>query len=283
MGKIVLSGPQNATLDGVVQDPDGAEGFEAGGWFVEFGGKDLEVWNELALADALGAEAWLLGRTSYELLRQPLATAHRGARRPAEPHPKYVVSSTLSQPEWDNTTVLSGDVVQAVARLKHEVQGEIIVPASYRLARLLIEHDLVDELRLVVFPVVLGIGERLFDATTRSKPLRLVDHTPVGDRLGVPALRVRPADIGPARSTAGARAWAPARSRGVASGPPRRSRRPRASGTEARTRALVEDDEALYHESITRLRRTGMRDRAGPHPPAYGEWLRRNQPPARRP
>jgi len=183
MGTIVLSGPQNASLDGVVQDPDGAEGFELGGWFVEFGGKDLEPWNELALADALGAEAWLLGRASYEFFgtRWRPRTGELADR--LNSMPKYVVSSSLVEPGWENTTVLSGDAVEAVARLKQELDGEIVVPASYRLARTLIAHDLVDELRLVVFPVVLGSGERLFDATTGRKPMRLVEARTVGDGL----------------------------------------------------------------------------------------------------
>jgi len=183
MAKIVMSGPQNVSLDGVVQDPDGAEGFGLGGWFVEFGGKDLDAWNELALADALGADAWLLGRASYEFF---------GARwRPRDGEladrlnslPKYVVSSTLVNPEWDNSTVLGGDVVQEVSRLKQQLDGEIAVPASYQLARTLIEHDLVDELRVVVFPVVLGAGKRLFDEIGAKKPMRLLHARTIGDGL----------------------------------------------------------------------------------------------------
>jgi dihydrofolate reductase len=97
--------------------------------------------------------------------------------------PKYVVSSTLVEPEWDNSTVLNGDVVQEVSRLKQELDGEVVVPASYRLGRTLIEHDLVDELRLVVFPVVLGAGERLFDETSDKKPMHVVDTKTIGNGL----------------------------------------------------------------------------------------------------
>src|SRR4051812_44124252 len=147
MGTIVLSGPQNFTLDGVVQDPDGAEGFVLGGWFAEYGGKDLEPWGELALADALGAEAWLLGRSSYEFFGSRWRPRTGALADRLNSMPKYVVSSTLAEPEWDNTTVLEGDVVETVARLKAQLGGEIVVPASYRLARTLIAHDLVDELR----------------------------------------------------------------------------------------------------------------------------------------
>jgi dihydrofolate reductase len=97
--------------------------------------------------------------------------------------PKYVVSSTLAAPDWNNSTVLTGEPVTEVAKLKQALDGEIILPASYQLARVLIEHDLVDELRLVVFPVVLGDGERLFGETSEKKPMRLVDTTKIGDGL----------------------------------------------------------------------------------------------------
>lgn len=183
MGKIVLSGPQNVSLDGVVQDPDGAEGFRLGGWFVEFGGEDLEAWNQVALADARGADAWLLGRASYEFFGARWRPRHGELADRLNAMPKYVVSSTLVEPEWENSTVLDGDVVQAVSKLKQERAGEIVVPASYQLGRTLIEHDLVDELRVVIFPVVLGAGERLFDATSAKTPMRLVDTRTIGDGL----------------------------------------------------------------------------------------------------
>jgi len=183
MAKIVISGPQNVSLDGVVQDPDGKEGFRLGGWFVQFGGEDLQEWNRVALDEALHAEAWLLGRRSYEFFGarwQPrtgeLANRLNGL-------PKYVVSSTLEDPSWNNSTVLKGDVVTEVTRLKEELDGEIHLPASYQLARTLIEHDLVDELRLVVFPVVLGAGERLFGETSQLKPLRLLESRTIGTGL----------------------------------------------------------------------------------------------------
>jgi dihydrofolate reductase len=183
MGKIVMSGPQNVSLDGVVQDPDGKEGFELGGWFVEFGGKDLEAWNQVALEEALRAEAWLLGRRSYEFfgLRWQPRTGELADR--LNSIPKYVVSSTLEAPDWNNSTVLNGDVVTEVSKLKQELDGEIVVPASYQLGRTLIEHDLVDEVRLVVFPVVLGAGERFFGESSDKKSLRLVDSKTIGAGL----------------------------------------------------------------------------------------------------
>jgi dihydrofolate reductase len=183
MGTIVMSGPQNVTLDGVVQDPDGAEGFRLGGWFGEFGGEDLEAWSQVALDEALHAEAWLLGRRSYEFFGERWRPRTGALADRLNSMPKYVVSSTLEDPEWNNTTVLTGDVVTEVSKLKQELDGEIVIPASHQLGRTLIERDLVDELRLVVFPVVLGAGERFFGETTDKKPMRLVESKPVGEGL----------------------------------------------------------------------------------------------------
>ncbi|MDA0166813.1 dihydrofolate reductase family protein [Solirubrobacter ginsenosidimutans] len=183
MGKIVMSGPQNVSLDGVVQDPDGAEGFALGGWFAQFGGTDLEAWNEVALADARGAEAWLLGRRSYEFFGERWRPRSGELADRLNTMPKYVVSSSLEAPDWNNSTVLKGDVVDEVTELKAKLDGEIVVPASYQLARTLLEHDLIDELRLVVFPVVLGAGERLFGETSNKKPMRLAGTRAIGDGL----------------------------------------------------------------------------------------------------
>jgi dihydrofolate reductase len=181
MGKIVIS--TNVSFDGVVQDPDGLEGWGLGGWFGQFGGKDLEEWAKVEFEEALGTEALLLGRRSDEWfatrwLGQSGAWADR-----LNGLPKYVVSSTLQEPRWSNSTILSGDVVSEVSKLKQELAGDIVVYASYQLGRTLIEHDLVDELRLFVYPVVLGAGERLFGQTSDKKPLRLVDTKTVGDGL----------------------------------------------------------------------------------------------------
>ena len=183
MGKIVMSGPQNVSLDGVIQDPDGKEGFRLGGWFTRSGGTDLEEWVEVALAEALGAAAWLLGRRSYEFFGARWRSRTGALADRLNALPKYVVSSTLEDPDWNNSTVLRGDVVTAVSTLKQDLDGEIVVPASYQLGRTLIEHDLVDELRLVVFPVVLGAGERLFGGNSHGKLLRLVDTRTIGNGL----------------------------------------------------------------------------------------------------
>jgi predicted DNA-binding transcriptional regulator YafY/dihydrofolate reductase len=183
MGKIVLSGPQNVSLDGVVQDPTGDEGFGLGGWFVEFGGKDLDEWAKVALDEALGAEAWLLGRRSYEYFGTRWGSRSGELADRLNSMPKYVVSATLADPSWNNSRVLRGDAVTEVSKLKQELDGEIVVPASNQLARTLLEHDLVDEVRLVVFPVILGAGERLFGEISGKKPLRLLDSKTIGDGL----------------------------------------------------------------------------------------------------
>jgi dihydrofolate reductase len=170
MGKIIVS--DNVTLDGGVQDPAGDEGFQAGGWTGMLAANPQL--SKLALDEALGAEAWLLGRRSYEWFakRWPSRTGDLADR--LNSLPKYVVSATLDNPSWNNSTVLTGDVVSAVSALKQQIAGEIIVPASFQLVHTLMRHNMVDELRLKVFPVVLGAGERLFAETSDTRPMRLL-------------------------------------------------------------------------------------------------------------
>ena len=181
MGKIVVS--EIVSLDGVVEDPTGEEGFRHGGWFNDVGAKDHQAWAEVGLAEALGAEALLMGRRSdaYFGARWPSRTGEWADR--LNGLPKYVVSSTLEDPVWDNATVVNGDVVSEVSKLRDERDGEIVVIASRQLVRTLMEHDLVDEVRLMVYPVVLGAGERLFGDAGDKTPLRLVDTRTVGDGL----------------------------------------------------------------------------------------------------
>jgi dihydrofolate reductase len=181
MGKIVIS--ENVSLDGVIQDPAGDEGFTRGGWVGRIAA--LPELAKVTLDEALAAEALLLGRRSYEWFaaRWPSRTGELADR--LNGLPKYVVSSTLEDPDWNNSTVLKGDTVDEVSKLKQQLNGEINVPASFQLARMLIEHDLVDELRLKIFPVVLGAGERLFGETRDKKPMRLVDTKTVGDGVAI--------------------------------------------------------------------------------------------------
>jgi len=181
MGKIVIS--TNVSLDGVVQDPTGEEGFRFGGWFGEFGGKDLEPWAKVSLEEALGAEALLLGRRSEEWFGTRWTSRSGAWADRLNSLPKYVVSSTLEDPRWTNVTVLKGNVADEVSKLKQELDGDIVVYASYQLGHTLLEHDLVDEVRLVLYPVVLGAGERLFGETSGNKPMRLVDTKTIGDGL----------------------------------------------------------------------------------------------------
>ena len=175
MGKIVVS--ENVSLDGVIEDPAGDEGFSRGGWVGLI--KDRPGINQLALDEALGSEALLLGRRSYDWFagRWPSRTGELADR--LNSLPKYIVSSTLEEPDWNNSTVLEGDIVNAVSKLKQGLNGGILVPGSFQLVRTLLEHDLVDELRLKIFPIVLGDGERLFGETNDKKPLRLVDSQTV--------------------------------------------------------------------------------------------------------
>ena len=189
MATIVMSGPQNVTLDGVVQDPDGQEGWEHGGWFVQHGGADLGPWGEVALEEANGAAAWLLGRRSYEFFSQRWMPREGALADRLRAIPKYVVSSTLVDPAWSSTTVLGGDAVAAVAALKDEVDGEIVIPASHRLGRSLLAAGLVGEIRLVVFPVALGTGERFFDGLA-PRGLRLAGTQPIGDGLVLLTYRI---------------------------------------------------------------------------------------------
>jgi dihydrofolate reductase len=181
MGKIVVS--ENISLDGVVEDPTGEEGFRHGGWFEQFMGQDREAWAEVELAEAQGAEALLLGRRSDEYFGARWSSRSGEWANRLNSLPKYVVSSTLEDPKWTNTTVLKGEVLSEVSKLKQLTQGEIVVYASRPLVRTLMEHDLVDELRLTVFPVALGAGERLFGETSDKRPLRLIDTKTIGSGL----------------------------------------------------------------------------------------------------
>jgi dihydrofolate reductase len=176
MARIVVS--ENVSLDGVVEDPAGDEGFSRGGWVGAIAAREDVA--KVALDEALGAEAFLLGRRSYEWLAARWPSRSGALADRLNSLPKYVVSSTLEDPAWNNSTVLRGDAAGAVSKLKEELDGEIIVAGSFQLLRALLEHDLVDELRLKIFPVVLGAGERFFGEMSAEKPLNLVDSRTLG-------------------------------------------------------------------------------------------------------
>jgi dihydrofolate reductase len=181
MGNIIVS--ENISLDGVIQDPAGDEGYRHGGWVGRIGDRGGEEAARVALDEALGTEAMLLGRTSYEFLasRWPSRTGALADRLNSKP--KYVVSSTLHDPAWNNTTVLTGDVVSEVSKLKQRIHGDIVVAGSFQLLQTLLEHDLADELRLLIYPVVLGTGRRLVGEISETKSMRLVGAKPVAGDL----------------------------------------------------------------------------------------------------
>jgi dihydrofolate reductase len=181
MGKIVIS--ENVSLDGVVQDPNGEEGFRHGGWFSQVGDRDRDEWAKIEFEEPLGAEALLLGRRSDEYFGTRWTGRSGEWADRLNSLPKYVVSSTLVNPVWSNSTVLEGDVVNEVSKLKRELDGQIVVYASRHLVHTLMEYDLVDELRLMVYPFVLGAGDRLFGETSDKKSIRPLDTRTVGDSL----------------------------------------------------------------------------------------------------
>jgi dihydrofolate reductase len=186
MGRIVVT--EFVSLDGVMEDPGGSEDFEHGGWSFEF--SRGEEGDRFKLDETMGSEALLLGRVTYEGFAAAWPSREGEFADRFNTMPKYVVSSTLGEPEWANTTVLTGDVAEAVAKLRQEQEGDIVVHGSAMLAQALLENDLVDELRLMVYPVVLGSGKRLF-GESGMKRLQLADSKSVGD--GVMILVYRPA------------------------------------------------------------------------------------------
>ncbi len=181
MGRIIVS--ENVTLDGVAQDPAGAEGFARGGWVGRVGDRGREGAAKALLEEALGAEAQLFGRRTYEFLAARWPSRSGALADRLNTMPKYVISSTLKNPKWSNSTVLNGDAAVEVGRLKRELSGSIIVAGSITLVRTLIERDLVDELRLMIYPVVLGDGDRLFATMTDKVPMRLNDSRTLDDGL----------------------------------------------------------------------------------------------------
>jgi dihydrofolate reductase len=181
MGRIVVT--EFVSVDGVMEDPGGSEDFEHGGWSFEF--NRGEEGDKFKVEEALESEALLLGRVTYEGFADAWPSREGEFADKFNSMPKYVVSSTLEDPEWNNSTVLKGDVVEAVTKLKQEQDGDLVVHGSARLVQTLVEHDLFDELRLMVFPVVLGSGKRLFGDTSDKKPLRLADSKMVGDGVAI--------------------------------------------------------------------------------------------------
>jgi dihydrofolate reductase len=179
MGRIVVT--EFVSLDGVIEAPGGGEGYRHAGWTFEVD-RGAEG-DRYKLEEAMESEALLLGRITYDGFAAAWPRMQGEFADKFNGMPKYVVSSTLETPEWNNSTVLKGDVVDAVSRLRESSAGDIVVHGSAQLVQTLLEHDLIDELRLMVFPVVLGSGKRLFGETSDKKRLRLTDSRMVGDGI----------------------------------------------------------------------------------------------------
>jgi dihydrofolate reductase len=177
MGRIVIT--EFVSLDGVMEDPGGSENFKYGGWSFEIPRGDEG--DQFKLDETMSSDALLLGRVTYEGFADAWPSREGDFADKFNTMPKYVVSSTLSDPSWNNTTVLTGDVREGVESLKQQYEGDIVVHGSAQLAQTLLEHDLVDELRLMVFPVALGSGKRLFGETSDKKPLQLKSSREVGE------------------------------------------------------------------------------------------------------
>jgi dihydrofolate reductase len=190
MGKLVVS--QFVSVDGVIEDPGGSEGFERGGWAFKFNRGDDG--DKFKLDEVLSAEALLLGRVTYEgfAAAWPSRSDEAGFADKFNGMPKYVVSTTLRDPDWNNSTVIAENVPEEIAKLKEQDGGEILLNGSATLVKTLVEHDLVDEYRLMVFPIVLGKGKRLFADPGKTASLRLTDSKPVGPD-GVVVLTYQPA------------------------------------------------------------------------------------------
>jgi dihydrofolate reductase len=177
MAKIAIT--EFMSVDGVVEDPGGAEDFKYGGWSFQFSRGDEG--DKFKLDETTASEALLLGRVTYEGFADAWPQREGEFADKFNNMPKYVVSSTLKDPEWTNTTVIDGDLAEAVARIKSDHDGDVVVHGSPQLAQELLDRDLVDELRLMVFPVVLGAGKRLFGETGEMKGLKLISSQTVGD------------------------------------------------------------------------------------------------------
>jgi dihydrofolate reductase len=181
VGKIVVT--EFVSLDGVMEAPGGNEDFKHAGWTFEINRGDEG--DKFKLDETMETEALLLGRVTYEGFADAWPSRKGEFADKFNSMPKYVVSSTLEDPAWNNSNVIKGDLVEEISKLRRDLDGNIVVHGSAHLVQELLEHDLVDELRLMVFPVVLGTGKRLFGDTTDKKPLRLVDSRSVGDGVAI--------------------------------------------------------------------------------------------------
>ena len=191
MGRIIVT--EFVSLDGVMEDPGGSEGFGHGGWSFQISRGDEG--DRFKLTETMESDALLLGRVTYEGFAEAWPQRDGEFADKFNNMPKYVVSSTLKDPAWTNTTVLDGDLVEEVTRLKESFDGDLVVHGSARLVQALVEHDLADELRLMTYPMLLGSGKRLFtDTSTKKTPLQLAESNVVGDGVIILVYKPRRAD-----------------------------------------------------------------------------------------
>ena len=190
MSKLIVS--QFITVDGVIEDPGGSEGFERGGWAFQF--ERGPEGDKFKLDELLTSDVLLLGRVTYEGFAAAWPSRTGDFAEKFNTMRKYVVSTTLDEPGWNNSTVIRANVAEEVAKLKDEPGGDILVNGSVQLVRTLLDHDLVDELRLMVFPVVLGAGKRLFGDAAGPIAFRPVETKPAGS---VAILTLERADASP--------------------------------------------------------------------------------------
>lgn len=177
MGKVVVS--QFISVDGVVEDPGGSESWDRGGWAFQFDRGDAG--NKFKLDEVMASDALLLGRVTYEGFAEAWPSRTGEFADKFNGMPKYVASTTLQDPDWNNTTVIAEDVPAAVAKLKQEFEGDILVNGSVQLVQALAEDGLIDEYRFMVFPTVLGGGKHMFGETSGTTALTLVDAKPAGE------------------------------------------------------------------------------------------------------
>src|SRR5881396_762041 len=181
MGKIVVT--EFVSLDGVMEDPGGAEGFKYGGWTFEISRGDEG--DKFKLDETSDSEALLLGRVTYEGFAKAWPSREGEFADKFNRMPKYVISSTLKKADWNNSTILSGDVIEEITKVKKKLKGNIVVHGSAQLVHALVANDLIDELRLMVFPVILGSGKKLFDGMDEKKSMKLISSQTVGDGVGI--------------------------------------------------------------------------------------------------
>ena len=181
MGRIIVT--EFVSLDGVMEAPGGGEDYKHAGWTFEI--NRGEEGNQFKIKETSDSEALLLGRVTYEGFAKAWPSVKNDFADKFNSMPKYVISSTLKKADWNNSTILSGDVIEEITKLKKKLKGNIVVHGSAQLVQALVANDLIDELRLMVFPVILGSGKKLFGEMDEKKSMKLISSQTVGDGVGI--------------------------------------------------------------------------------------------------